>query len=417
MNPRTSLTVTIFILACGFVHADLGQQDFWDLPPISYSDTEPTDAIATLAGKMASGEIKLEGTTGTERLDFVLKTLNVSVDSQVLVFSKTSLQNGVITPLNPRCLYFSENAYVGYVPSGTMEVITQDPVLGPVYYMVDSGRKGGLKIERDTSNCLSCHATGRTEGVPGLLIRSVYPDKDGQAMLHLGTSDVTHETPLAERWGGWYVTGKSSMTHLGNRVYTEDGDILPKTSDLQDVSGLIDSSKYLRPTSDIVALMVLEHQCKMHSLFNAASLNYRRAYHFGKTINPSENPDDGSAGRVAESWAKKIVDYMFYKNEADLGEGVEGSAEFQKAFMAQFPKTADGDTLAEFRLYGRVFKNRCSYMIYSEAFKNLPPTIKTVILAKMKRVLAGEDNEIDWISGSERKRIRKILNETLNLNF
>ena len=165
--------------------------------------------------------------------------------------------------------------------------------------------------------------------------------------------------------------------------------------------------------SDIVALMVLEHQCKMHTLMNAATMNYRRARHFMKTIDPESDPDFGSAGSVSESWAEKIVECMFFKDEADLDEGIEGNPAFQNAFASQFPRTGDGDSLAEFRLYGRIFKNRCSYTVYSDAFRGLPASVKEKVFVGMKRVLDGTHTEIDWISGSERKRISHILEETL----
>ncbi len=395
------------------VGAAFGQLDFWDLPPIAYSDTAATDSISQMAEALVSGEVEIEGKGALERLEFVLEKLEVPVESQVLVFSKTSLQNGLIHPKNPRCLYFSENAYVGYVPGGSIEAIIQDAVLGPVFYLIESGGKSGLKIERDTNNCLSCHATGRTEGVPGMLIRSVYPDSDGQPLLHFGTNDVNHTTPLAQRWGGWYVTGNSSLPHLGNRVFSEESDREPKVDSIEGLGVLLDVSKFPLPTSDIVALMVLEHQCKMHTLLNAGTMNYRRARHFMKTIDPDSDPGSGSAGRVAESWADKIVEYMFFKDEADLGEGIEGNAGFQKAFSKQFPKAEEGDSLVEFRLYGRVFKNRCSFMVYSDAFKGLPAHVKGKVLARMRKVLDGDDAEIDWISGSERRRIARILEETL----
>jgi len=414
---RVLKMVFLNLLGAVLAWSGLGQKDFWDLPPINYSDSAPTDGVARMAADLASGKARVKGESGLERLEFVLETLGVPVESQVLVFSKTSLQNGMIQPKNPRCLFFSENAYVGYVPGGHIETIIHDPVLGPVFYLIETGGDAGLKIERDTNNCLSCHGTGRTEGVPGMLIRSVYPDENGHPLLHLGTNDVNHETPLEERWGGWYVTGRSALPHLGNRAFEEGGDIAARTWELDDLSGLLDTTKYLRPTSDIVALMALEHQCQMHTLLNAATMNYRRAYHFGKSIAPDTDPDSGSAGRVAESWADKIVDCMFFKDEADLGEGVEGNAEFQKAFASRFPKTGDGDSLAEFRLYGRLFKNRCSYMIYSDAFKGLPPTLKALVIAKIGRVLAGEEKDFDWIAGSELKRIAKILEETLDLKF
>ena len=390
-----------------------GHLDFWDSEPINYSDTAASNKLTELAAALSSGKATVPKTGGLDRLRFVLKSLGVPVESQVLVFSKTSLQNDLIQPTNPRALYYSENAYVGYVPGGAIEAVVQDPILGPVYYFVGSDRAGGLKIERDTNRCMTCHATSRTENVPGLLIRSVYADESGHPLLHFGTTDVADETPLAKRWGGYYVTGRSDLPHLGNRTFTENGEANPHESELHDLRAQLDVSKYLCPTSDIVSLLVLEHQCRMHTLLNAATLNYRRSRHFAEIIGLNTDPDKSSAGKVADSWAEKITDCIFFKDEADLGEGVEGNAAFQNSFIARFPKTAAGDSLADFRLYGRIFKHRCSFMVYSDAFKNLPPTVKALVLGKMRKALAGDDARVDWLVASERKRIVVILSETL----
>jgi hypothetical protein len=348
-----------------------------------------------------------------ERLKFVLRELRISDESQVLVFSKTSHQNSLIQPKNPRCLFFSENAYVGYVPGGDIEAIVQDPVLGPVYYLIEAGGQGGLKIERDLTTCGSCHATSNTENVPGVLVRSVIPDENGHPLLAMGTTLVDHETPLPERWGGYYVTGRSSLPHLGNQTYTEGSTAVPKTSHLADLKETIDTTKYPRPTSDIVALLVLEHQCRMHNLLNTATLHYRRARFLSQVLNPDARPESGSAGLVADSMAAKIVDCLFFKNEADPGEGIEGGEDFQESFLSRFPKTKDGHSLANFKLYGRIFKHRCSFMVYSEAFRNLPAEVKRKVLEKMRAALSGKDAAYDWLKSSERSRIEAILAETL----
>jgi hypothetical protein len=390
-----------------------GHLDFWEREPIRYSDTPASDKLAELSAALASGKEVASGTGGLERLRFVLETLDVPAESQVLVFSKTSLQNGLIQPSNPRALYFSDNAYVGYVPGGSIEAIVHDPVLGSVFYLLESDHDGNLAIERDTNNCMSCHATSRTENVPGLLIRSVFPDNAGRPLLNLGSTDVAHETPLGERWGGYYVTGRSDLPHLGNLTFTEDGTADPHEGDPSDLRARFDVSKYLRPTSDIVALLVLEHQARMHTMLNAASFNYRRSRHFSELIDPGADPDEGSAGRVAEMWAEKITDCIFYRDEADLGEGVEGDPAFQNVFLARYPKAENGDSLADFRLYGRMFKRRCSFMVYSDAFNGLPPTVKELVLSKMRQAVAGESERIAWLASSERKRIDHILTETL----
>lgn len=402
-----------WILLLAMVSCASGQADFWDLPPIRYSDSKADDSLSRLAADLASGVKKVEGVAPLERLRFVLRELDVPEESQMMVYSKTSHQNALIHPKNPRALYFSEEAYVGYVPGGAIEAVVVDPRLGPTFYLIEAGGPGGLTIQRDLSNCMSCHGTARTENVPGLLVRSVYPNADGHPLLAMGTSHVTHETPLSERWGGYYVTGRSSLPHLGNRTYEEDGPDDARPSDLADLKDKIDVARYPRATSDIVALMVLEHQCRMHNLLTAASLQYQRARFLGRALDPSADPDEGSAGRVADGMAEKIVACLLFQDEADPGDGIEGGEAFQKAFTARFPRTKAGDSLADFQLYDRMFKNRCSYMIYSRSFRDLPPRVKRPVLDRLKAVLAGEDAAFDWLKASERKRIEAILEETL----
>jgi hypothetical protein len=401
------------LIACLTLQSALGSSDFWEMQPIRYSDTPGENILTKLASDLASGTRRMEGSTELERLKFVLHELRVPEASQILVFSKTSHQNSLIRPSNPRALYFSENAYVGFVPGGAIEVIVQDPQLGPVYYLIESATTGGLSIERDQSSCISCHATNNTENVPGMLVRSVCPDEDGHPILALGTSLVDHETPLPDRWGGYYVTGRSSLPHLGNQRFVEKSTPVPLPSEQPDLTSVIDVKKYLRPTSDIVALLVLEHQCRMHNLFTAASMNYRRARFLNQVLKPDAKPEEGSASKLAESMAAQIVECLFFKNEASCGEDVEGSSEFQKAFESRYPRTQDGHSLADFKLYERIFKYRCSTMIYSEAFAQLPAPVKAAVLKKMHVVLAGEDPEFAWLKASERQKIQAILAETL----
>jgi hypothetical protein len=393
-----------------------GQVDLWDLPPLQYSDTEATDPLTKLARDWQTGKVRLQGTTELARVREVLAALGVPEASQVLVFSKTSKQNGLIHPGNPRALYFSRDCYVGFVPGGMMEVIIHDRKLGPVFYLIDLGHAGKAPtIQRDTSDCLSCHGTGRTENVPGALVRSVFPDENGHPLLALGSGLVMHDTPIAERWGGYYVTGSIALPHLGNRTYTEAREALPERSAWTDLRGKIDVTKYPCATSDIVALMVLEHQCQAHNLLTAAKMNYDRARFLSTSIDPDGDPDQGSAGRVAEQAAQRIVDWFLFQNEAEMGEdGVSGCEGFQQKFSASIPRARNGDSLADFQLNTRLFKNRCSYMIYSEAFVTLPDSVKKRVIEKLKKVLdaTAADDDYPEIKASERRRIAEILRDT-----
>lgn len=392
------------------------QVDVWDLPPLSYSDTAATDAVARLAEDWQSGKRKLTGATDLERVKEVLAELKVPEASQILVFSKTSKQNGLIHPGNPRALFFSLDHYCGYVPGGLMEIALQDPVLGQVFYLIQLGHADKAPhAERDTNDCLSCHGTGRTENVPGVFVRSVFPDENGHPLLSFGSGVITHETPIEERWGGYYVTGSIGLPHLGNRTYADGRKATAERSDWPDVKDKIDTRLYPTVTSDVIALMVLEHQCHAHNLLNAATLNYKRAHFLSKSIDPTGDPDQGSAGRVADQAAQRIVEWFLFKGETTLGEdGAEGSEAFQQQFAAQIPRTKSGDSLADFQLNTRLFKNRCSYMIYSQAFRSMPASIQQRVRDRLKKILDATDTRDDFpdMKLSERRRTAAILRET-----
>lgn len=392
------------------------QVDAWDLPPVSYSDTAATDRVASLVEKWEKDTSSRPDGLPLEQVRKILAELKVPEASQVLVFSKTSKQTALIHPGNPRALYFSSDCYVGYVPGGALEVAVQDARLGPVFYHIDLGNgTRPIKVERDTSECMSCHATGRTENVPGLMIRSVYPDEHGHPMLSLGSGLITHKTPVPERWGGYWVTGSVSLPHLGNTTYQDARSAQPTSLSLADLAGKVDPAKYPRLTSDIVALMVLEHQCQAHNLLTAASMNYRRAHYLAKAVGPDADPEQGAAGRVADQAAEQIVDWFLFTGEAEQGaDGVEGNEEFQNQFAAAIPRTTAGDSLADFQLNTRLFKNRCSYMIYSEAFRSLPDAVKTRVVVKLRKTFesATADDEHPEIKLPERQRIARILDET-----
>ena len=386
--------------------------DFWELAPIRYADTQATDPIAELQRELEAEPMVV--LPALDRLRLVLERLEVPESSQILVFSKTSKQVGLIGPRNPRALYFSDNAYVGYVPGGAIEVIVEDPVLGPVFYLIDGDVRSGLKIVRDNSDCFSCHGTTRTRGVPGVLVRSVFPDVDGQSLGRFGSEAVVTATPVSKRWGGYYVTGRSAHPHFGNQTFEEDQDPQVKQHALDDLKGTVRVENYLRATSDIVSLMILEHQCEVHNLINEATMRYRRAFFLARALDPASDPDTGQAGRLADAAAARLVDALLFKDEADLGDGIEGDEAFQEEFEARFPRTDEGESLADLRLYKRLFKHRCSFMVYSKAFSAMPPRVYEAVLARLELALSGEDGSVaPHLGKSEKERLGAILKKTL----
>jgi hypothetical protein len=396
-------------------------EDFFEQAPVNYSAGLSNDPVARLAREWQQGRETIAATEPLGFLRELLKRLNVPAESQVLVFSKTSKQNSLITPQTPRAIYFSDDTYVGFVPGGAIEIIATDPLLGPVFYLLElPGARTPATLTR-SGECLECHASARTEGVPGMQVRSVLTAADGRPILSAGTHDTTHASPLAQRWGGWFVTGDhGTARHQGN--LTADPDNQPANPDRganwTTLDGKIDTTRYLRPTSDIVALMVLEHQCRMHNLLTKASMEYRRALWLCRTLNPDVTEEDTttSAHRVATGRAAAIVAELLFRGEAPPGpDGVEGDPAFQLAFAKNAPATPDGHSLKDFRLYGRIFKNRCSYMIHSSAFASLPPKIRSLVFADLRAILLNSPDNPDfaYLPASERRRIANILDATL----
>lgn len=399
--------------------------DDFEKEPVLYSATEPTDRIAGMIALIKAGVISFDTSSEKAFVADVLDKLNVPVDSQVLVFSKTSLQNTRIMPSRPRALYFSDNCYVGWVRGGDLEIISVDPNIGPVFYRLEvpRGKTAMPRIDR-TNDCLSCHGTNRTGNVPGMLVRSVFPDDRGNPILGAGTYQSETSSPLSERWGGWYVTGKhAGPRHMGNIIYEtrDDGGAVAARDmgEMEVLDGVIDTSSYLRNTSDIVALMVLEHQVTIHNVITQSHLNTRRWLHDNRVMAELfDEPADvlrESTRRLIANQADTLLDHMLFKDEFELESwGVEGANAFQVAFCRDVPRSSDGRSLKDFQLLSRLFKHRLSYMIYSQAFEQTPEAFKTVFYEKLWDVLQGGEarGRYSYLSDKECERILSILIET-----
>ena len=418
--PRLLLAAVtgIVMAAAGHVRAE---DPAYERPPVSYSTSQANDAGTRLAKAMADGTVALRPGEGKDVLRQVLAALKVPEWSQVLVFSKTSKQTDLISPATPRAVYFSDDVYVGWVPGGLIEIAAADPKLGMVFHTMDPrGARPGPPARDNT--CLSCHASARTERVPGVFVRSVYPDANGRPLLRHGGFDTTDRSPLAERWGGWYVTGRhGAARHLGNALARDDdGSLVIDTeanANLDTLAGKIDTTRYLRPDSDIVALLVLEHQCQVHNLIHRCSLDLARMRWMDSQIHPGEDPEraDGPYRQMAGRCADELVAAFLCSGEADLGDGVEGSGEFTRNFAMTGPRGRDGHSLRDLRLYRRIFKHRCSPMIYSPSFLQAAPTLRAMTMGKLRDALAADANTgpAAGIPVAERQRTLAILAETI----
>ena len=403
-------------------------EDAYENAPIYYSDTKPNDAAQRLERLMADGKVKIDRTDAWTVLNDLLKHLDIPAQSQVMVFSKTSKQNDRINPQTPRVVYFGDNAYVGYCLGGSIEVSTIDPKLGPIFYLLDpyEAPKKPLHFERDQS-CLSCHGGPFTPEVPGVIVRSVFPGPQGHPIMSQGSTVVDTTTPFSDRWGGWYVTGRhGSALHRGNVIAIENDDQsceidFEKGANVTNLSKFFDVSPYKRKTSDIVALMVLEHQTSVQNVLTKANHTSMRAMHMQTSLQRElgeevMNEPTGTARRIIDHCAEDVVEALLFKDEAALPDGgIEGDPGFQTAFTKRAPQSSDGRSLKDFQLLNRLFKYRCSYMVYSVTFRHLTPTLKQTVFDRLWTVLDGKDEsgDFDYLSDSERGHIRRILAETL----
>src|SRR5450432_3129443 len=139
-------------------------------PAIRYFESALDDTATRLANEMESGRTKLSFRSGPMGyLPSLLEHLGVSVDSQALVFSKTSFQSPKISPHNPRAIYFDDAVAVGYVPGGTvLEVAAVDSRQGVVFYTLDTQESETPRLSR-RDVFLQCHQGPATQGVPGIL--------------------------------------------------------------------------------------------------------------------------------------------------------------------------------------------------------------------------------------------------------
>ena len=414
----------LFSVGAAVSHAE----NEYENAPIRYSDTAPNDAAQRLEKAQEEGKVKITREGDWEILKQLLKQFNIPFESQVMVFSKTSKQNDRIGPETPRVVYFGDDAYVGYCLGGSIEVSVIDPKLGPIFYLADPhvDEKEPIRFTRDQS-CLSCHGGPFSPEVPGVLVRSVFPGPEGHPIMSQGSTVVDTTTPFSDRWGGWYVTGRhGSALHRGNMTAKEEGEKVTMNfqtgANARSLEKFFDTSPYPRKFSDIVALMVLEHQTSTQNVLTKANQASMRAMFMQQSLQRElgekvETQPTGTARRIIDHCAEDVVDALLFKDEAVLPEGgIEGDPAFQQVFTKNSPQTKDGRSLKDFQLLNRLFKYRCSYMVYSLTFKNLMPQLKETVLTNLWNALGGKDPEARYayLAASEKKNIQKILAETLD---
>jgi hypothetical protein len=369
------------------------------------------DPVARLEKKLEDGSAKLEYSPRGGYLPGLLKLLGINTDSQILVFSKTSFQAARISPRAPRALYFNDEVAVGSVQDGeVLELVSLDPKQGEIFYTLDVHKSDKPEFAR-RDVCLQCHQSPGTLYVPGILIGSAHIDASGIPILREGYSATDDRTPIDQRWGGWYVSGLTgSESHMGNTVEHDaafrETYWANSTQNLKSISKLVDTSPLLEPTSDIVALMTIEHQTHMTNLMTRIGWDTRMASHDGSM--------DQAAQKRIDAEIEEMVVYMLFADEAKLHEPVQGISGFTKTFPGRGPRDRKGRSLRDFDLQTRMFKYPLSYMIYSETFDAMPAYVRERVWSRLYDVLTGKDENPIFarLSPTDRQNILEIVRGT-----
>jgi hypothetical protein len=379
-----------------------------DHPAINYSNGPVNNVVADLLNRIEKGSVRLAFDADHGYLRSLLDALSIPVESQVLVYSETSFQAPKINKQNPRAVYFNDRVAVGWVRGGDLvEIAALDTRQGTVFYQLP--QTSNAQIVRN-DRCLACHLSWDTLAVPGPFVLSTVPRKNDGEYANGGV--VNHGSPIAERWGGWFVTGAAvPANQLGNLDTIQPN--MPASGPKpikapRNLEGQFDLRGYLTPYSDVVALMVLEHQAHATNLITRAGWEFRVA---------SASRGGVSAARVAEA-VEELVDYFLFVDEAPLPSPIRGSSGFAEKFAAAGVRDPKGRSLRDLQLDTRLFRYPCSYMIHSPAFEGLADELKAAVFARISAVLSGSDTRPRYahLTAADRAAIAEILRATASVS-
>jgi hypothetical protein len=383
-------------------------------PAIQYSNSELQDPVAELNRKLAGGAVQLKFDQKLGYLPALAEALKIPVESQIMVFSKTSLQSILISPSNPRAILFNDSAAIAFVRgSPTLEVTAQDPRAGTIFYTLDQSLQSTPVLTREDV-CLGCHKTPSSLDVPGLVVRTVFPHATGALVKELSGAESDDRTAFEDRWGGWYATGRRGpLRHRANVIVasvdsTSQAQVTraPNSAPLQEKFA---TTGYLTPYSDIVALTVFEHQTHMTNLITRIGWEARSLL--------SQDPAGRSEAttRILRAAAKVVVDYLLFIDEAQWTGPMEGTSGFAARFASSGPFDSKRRSLRELDLKARLMRYPCSYMIYSESFQALPPIARNAIYLRLWNILSGQEKDRRYarLSAADRIAIVEILTDTV----
>ena len=397
-----------------------------DYPTLNYAGPATHNAFARLQARLDRGELALDYSPSRGYLDALLKALNIDPSSQVLVYSKTSLQIDLIEASTPRAVYYNDEVYVGYVQNAPLlELAAMDSELGLVFYTLVNKPSAARQFDREAGRCLTCHDTYSMMGggVPRVVVLSAAVDGAYNPPARETSEETSDQTPLRERWGGWYVTGQhGEQLHLGNLPIDGDPKLSARTDaqrlNLQSLDGLFNVRPYLTNKSDIVSLMVLEHQAGVQNLITRANLKVHTVLarlEQGAVPAPRTLWDLSPRGQAAiKAMVEPLVRTMLFVDAVEFTSPIAGNAGYEAWFQGQGPRDRQGRTLRELDLKTRLFRYPLSYFIYSASFDSLPEYIRQYLYGRFAEILQGRDSSglYAGLNADDRKATLEILMAT-----
>jgi len=360
----------------------------------------PADRISALSRQIEAGDVRLTFDRDNGYLRSLLTALRVPLESQVVVFSQTSMQFDLISPRNPRAVFFGDEVAVGWVRGAeTIELAALDPEHGVNFYTLEQRESARPQMKRESTRCVTCHLSPDTLGVPGLLTFSTFSIPQDKYSYAAGAA-TDHRTPMEDRWGGWYVTGRTgSMRHLANAEVPQS--LRSQTGkqaqprQLDSLDGLFDLRGFPTHHSDAVALLVLEHQTRMTNLLVRLASDAR------------------AAPKALRDTVNEFVDYLLFLDEAPLGR-IRGSTPFAEKFASGGRQDRKGRSLRQLDLEQRLMRYPCSYMINTDAFDRLPRPAKDLVYERMWAILSGRERGAPYtrLSLDDRRAVVEILKDT-----
>jgi hypothetical protein len=310
-----------------------------------------------------------------------------------------------------------------------VEITAIDAEKGPVFFAFDNRREmQPLRVEREGGRCLSCHDTYSMMGggVPRVMVMSAPVEDPADLRTFTAADETDDRTPIAQRWGGWYVTGRTgTQNHFGNLALREErgGERLRELQatrlNLASVKAYVDTSTYLTEHSDVAALMVLEHQTWLQNLITRVNYKVRTVM--------SRDPAAAPAATL-RSWAdvtpgdqkrmqqmiEPLVRALFFHEATPFAAPIQGDSGFAERFAKLGPRDHQGHGLHELDLATRLQRYPLSYVIYTEQFDALPQYALDYIYGRITEVLQGRDSSgiSARITPADRTAITQILIDT-----